>query len=67
MSPEVLFSNREMEVLSLIAKGYRTYEMAEKLFISGKTIETHRKNLIHKSQVKNTAELIAFAHERGLL
>ncbi|MBX0289036.1 response regulator transcription factor [Hymenobacter sp. HSC-4F20] len=60
-------SNREREVLQLIAEGLTTNEIAEKLFTSKRTIETHRQNIIEKTQVKNTAALIKHAMEQGLI
>lgn len=60
-------SNREREVLQLIAAGLTTNEIAEKLFTSKRTIETHRQNIIEKAQVKNTAALIKYAMEHGLI
>ncbi len=51
-------SPREREVLRLIADGYSSKEIAEMLFISNHTAISHRKNLIEKFQVKNTAHLI---------
>jgi DNA-binding NarL/FixJ family response regulator len=62
-----VFSRREMEVLDLISNGLSNREIAEQLFLSVKTIETHRKNLTEKANVKNTAELIKFVSSRGLL
>jgi DNA-binding NarL/FixJ family response regulator len=61
------FSQREKEVLELLAKGYSTKDIARQLFITEKTVETHRKNMAKKAQVKNTAELVAFASARGFL
>jgi DNA-binding NarL/FixJ family response regulator len=60
-------SQRELEVLKLIAEGLTTHEIAEQLFTSRRTIETHRQNLIEKAKVKNTAALIRFAVTEGLL
>ncbi|WP_303311276.1 response regulator transcription factor [Hymenobacter sp. BT730] len=60
-------SFREREVLQLIAEGMTTNEIAEKLFTSRRTIETHRQNLIEKTKVKNTAALIRYAMEQGIL
>lgn len=51
-------SPREIEVLQLIAEGYSNKEIAEALFISPNTAVTHRKNLLSKFQVKNSAELV---------
>ncbi|RTQ49299.1 response regulator transcription factor [Hymenobacter gummosus] len=60
-------SNRETEVLKLIAEGLTNAEIADKLFTSKRTIETHRQNIIEKTQAKNTAALIKYAMETGLL
>jgi DNA-binding NarL/FixJ family response regulator len=60
-------SKRELEVLQLIAEGMTNAEIADKLFTSKRTIETHRQNIIEKTQAKNTAALIKFAARNGLL
>ena len=60
-------SKRELEVLQLIAEGLTNAESADKLFTSKRTIETHRQNIIEKTQAKNTAALIKFAVSSGLL
>lgn len=60
-------SRREVEVLQLISQGLTTGEIAEKLFLSKRTIETHRQNMMEKMQVKNTAALIKQAMAEGLL
>ena len=60
-------SRREKEVLNLIAKEHINQEIAEILFISTKTVESHRNNLIQKLGVRNTAGLIRVALEKGLL
>ncbi len=60
-------SRREKEVLNLIAKEHINQEIAELLFISTKTVESHRNNLIQKLGVRNTAGLIRLAVEKGLL
>ncbi|SHQ77997.1 two component LuxR family transcriptional regulator [Mycobacteroides abscessus subsp. abscessus] len=62
-----LLSDREREVLTLIAKGYANKEIAEKLTISVKTVETHKGNLMEKLQMKTRPELVAFALKKGLL
>jgi len=54
-------SNREIDVLKLIAQEYSTNEIAEKLFVSVNTIESHRKSLIKKLDAKNVVGLIKFA------
>jgi DNA-binding NarL/FixJ family response regulator len=60
-------SLREKEVLALIVKEYTTPEIAEKLFISMKTAESHRANLISKLNVRNTAGLVRAAIQYKLL
>jgi DNA-binding NarL/FixJ family response regulator len=57
-------TKREKEVLSLIADGHTNHEIAEKLFISADTVDSHRRNLMGKLNARNTAMLIkcAFAH-----
>ncbi len=59
-------TNRELEVLGYICKGYTTSEIAEKLFISSKTVEAHRTNLFQKAKVRNIAELIIWAIKNNL-
>ena len=58
---------REKEVLLLIAHEYSTKEIAEKLYISYETANTHRKNLLKKMDVKNTAGLVRAGFQSGLL
>jgi len=60
-------SRRETEVLQLLSEGLTTNEIAEKLFTSKRTIETHRQNILEKTQTKNTAALIKLAVTQGLL
>ncbi len=55
---ENILSKKEKEVLGLIAEGLTTKEIAAQLFVSSRTIETHRANVLKKLEVKNTAELI---------
>lgn len=62
-----LLSDREREVLTLIAKGYSNKEIGEQLAISVKTVETHKGNLMEKLQMKTRPELVAFALRKGLL
>jgi DNA-binding NarL/FixJ family response regulator len=58
---------REREILKLIAEGYRNKEIAKDLFISVKTIEKHRANLMNKLNVHNIPALTALAIEKGLV
>jgi len=60
-------TKREKEVLTCIAREMNTNEIAEHLFVSRKTIEVHRSNLLLKLDVKNVAGLIRRAFELGLL
>src|SRR4051794_28816095 len=54
-------SKRELEILQLIGEGYTNNEIADKTFTSRRTVETHRKNLIEKTESKNTATVIKYA------
>jgi DNA-binding NarL/FixJ family response regulator len=62
-----IITRREKEVLLLIADGLTNNEIAVKLFISITTVETHRKNLLSKFEVKNTASLIRMATQFQLI
>ncbi len=64
---KVKLTKREVEIVKLIANELTTNEIAEKLFISTLTVETHRKNIISKLKVKNAAGLVRFAFENGLV
>ena len=54
-------TQRELEVLDLVCKGLTSQEISDKLFISVKTVEVHRTNIFHKSDVRNIGELIVWA------
>jgi two-component system, NarL family, nitrate/nitrite response regulator NarL len=60
-------TRREKEILKLIAQGLTTNDIAQQLFVSPYTVETHRKNLLTKFEVSNTALLIKTAATFGLL
>ena len=66
-SVSVKLTNREKEVLSLIAQEYSNREIAEKLFISVRTVDAHRRNLLEKTGSKNAAGLTLFALKMGLI
>ena len=66
-TPTEKLSKREIEVLECIATGQTTQEIADHLFISKNTVETHRKNLLFKLQAKNTAELVNNAYKRRVI
>lgn len=60
-------SDREIEVLRLITKEHTNQEIADKLFISIRTVEGHKRNLLEKTGCKNVAGLVMYAVERDLL
>jgi len=60
-------TQREQEVLQLLADGLTNQEMADKLFTSKRTVETHRQNILEKTGAKNTAALVRYAARRGWL
>lgn len=60
-SDRVVLSNREKEILSLIANGKTSKEIAETLFIAKTTVDTHRKNMIRKLNLKNGNELVKYS------
>lgn len=64
---EVHITEREKEVLSLIVKEYTNQEIAEKLFISPRTVDAHRRNLLQKTGARNTAGLVTYAFQHGLV
>jgi len=61
------FTNRELEVIDLVCRGFTSIEIAEKLFISAKTVEGHRTNIFQKAHVRNTAELVLWALRNNFL
>jgi DNA-binding NarL/FixJ family response regulator len=63
----IVITRREKEVLSLIAEGMTNNEIATKLFLSSTTVDTHRKNLLAKLDVKNTAALVRVAIRQNLI
>jgi two-component system response regulator NreC len=66
-SPWDTLTPREREILKLIAEGYKNKEIADYLFISLKTVEKHRSNLMKKLDLHSVAALTAFAIEKGLV
>lgn len=65
-NPAMDLTKRELEILKLLAKALTTAEIAELLFLSTYTIDTHRKNLLSKLNLKNTPALVKYAIENGL-
>lgn len=64
---DIIVTRRESEILKLIADGFTNQEIAEKLFISTTTVDSHRKNLLLKFEAKNSAMLIKAAVSRGII
>jgi DNA-binding NarL/FixJ family response regulator len=60
-------TRREKEILQLLAQGKNTQEIADTLFLSFLTVQTHRRNILNKLEVKNAAELISIAIKNRLL
>lgn len=60
-------TDREIEILKLIAEGYTNRKIGEKLFISHRTVDTHRTNMMKKLNVNNVAGLITYAIKNGIL
>lgn len=60
-------SPREKEVIQLLAEGYTTKKIASSLFISPHTVETHRQNILLKLGLKNTAALVKYAVQKGII
>lgn len=64
---EKLLTEREIQIIRLIAQEKNNREIGEKLFISERTVETHRKNIFRKTNSKNIVGLIKFAYQNNLL
>ena len=62
----IRLSNRELEVIEYVSKGLSNKEIAEEMFLSVHTILTHRKNLMSKLGLKNTAGLVVYAVQNGI-
>lgn len=60
-------SEREIEIIEYLSKGLSTKEIAEIMCISARTVESHKKNLMEKFDVKNTLELVCFAIKKNII
>ncbi len=60
-----VLTKREVQIVKLILGERTTQEIADQLFLSAQTVETHRRNIMHKLDVRNTAGLVKYAMERG--
>jgi two-component system, NarL family, response regulator NreC len=65
--PYSSLTSREREVLHLAAEGHTSAEIARRLFISTRTVETHRANVLHKLGLRSHADMIRYALQRGIL
>lgn len=65
--PYKILSQREIEILPLVAKGYGNKDIAEKLFISVKTVEAHKSKMMEKLQLKSRPELVEYALRKKFL
>jgi DNA-binding NarL/FixJ family response regulator len=64
---EKLLTERELEIIKLIAKEFSNKQIAEQLFISERTVETHRKNIFRKTESNNIVGLIKYAYNNNLI
>ena len=64
---ETVFSERETEILILICQGLSNQEIADELYISKRTVDKHRANILEKSDCKNTAQLVMYAIKNQLV
>jgi DNA-binding NarL/FixJ family response regulator len=67
VDPTVTLSDREIEVLQLICKGLSNQEIADKLFISKRTVDHHRASLLTKTDTRNTASLVIYAIKHKMI
>jgi two-component system nitrate/nitrite response regulator NarL len=61
------FTRREKDILELLAKGMTSHEIAAKLFLSNHTVDTHRKNMLQKFNVRNTQSLMNVVRSLGII
>lgn len=59
--------DREIEIIKLLAEGLTSQQIAEKLFISENTVKTHRKNILRKTELHNTSQLVQFALNNSII
>jgi two-component system response regulator NreC len=67
LDPHELLSEREIEVLRLVARGHTNVEIGEQLFLSPKTVDTYRRRVMQKLDMDNRADLVDYALKHGLL
>lgn len=64
---KIRITNKEIEIIKLLAQGMTTKDIAKKIFISHHTVNTHRKNIISKLRLKNTSDLVMYAVRNGIV
>ena len=64
---DVRLTPKEVEIVKLLALGYTTKIIADRIFISHHTVNTHRKNILRKLQINNTSELLMYAIKNGIV
>jgi DNA-binding NarL/FixJ family response regulator len=64
---EASLTNREMEILHLAAEGYKNQDIAKQLFISAKTVQTHRRNIMEKLGFHDRVDLVKYAIRKGII
>ena len=62
-----IISTRELKILELVAKGYTSEKIGEKLAIAKTTVQTHRRNMLRKTGINNTQELVGWGYKNQLL
>ncbi|HQP61897.1 MAG TPA: response regulator transcription factor, partial [Anaerolineaceae bacterium] len=67
LDPYETLTRREREVLQLMAEGWSTTEISERLYISPRTVEVHRANVMHKLDLHTQTDLVRYAIRRGLI
>ena len=66
-APEQLLSERELQILKMIASEFSNKQIADKLFISERTVETHRKNIFRKTETNTIVGLVKFAYANNMI
>jgi two-component system nitrate/nitrite response regulator NarL len=64
---DIRLTDREVEIIRMIEKDMSTKDIAETLFISERTVETHRKNILHKTNTQTVVGLLKYAYERKII
>jgi DNA-binding NarL/FixJ family response regulator len=65
--PYEMLTPREREILQMVAEGYSSTEIASRIHISPRTVETHRANFMHKLGLRGQAEVVRFAIQKGIV